>query len=156
MTNPDPLPFRLKVPDRDTLGLTGARSISYRLEGLLHLDGDTITLEWSATRRTQALTLTGVKDEVDHSPVGTADIPVSWISRTRVMGGWWYPRLQLWARRLEAFEGIPTVRGARLTLLIDRRDRQLAVAFAAAVEAERRRALAAGSHRMQLKDDDTN
>ncbi len=155
MATPDPLPFRLKVPGRDTLGLTGARSISYRLEGLLHLDGDTITLEWSATRRTQALTLTGVKDEVDQSPVGTADIPVSWISRMRVTGGWWYPRLQLWARRLEAFDGIPTAQGARLALHIDRGNRQLAVAFAAALDAARRRALAAANRPPQLENDDS-
>ena len=62
--------FRLSVPGQDILDFRGARSITYRLEGLLHLVGETITLEWAAMRRTRQFSLTGVKDEVDHSPIG--------------------------------------------------------------------------------------
>jgi hypothetical protein len=42
-----PLPFRLKIPGEDTLDWRGARSISYRLDGLLHVVGDVITFEWA-------------------------------------------------------------------------------------------------------------
>jgi hypothetical protein len=57
-----PLPFRLKIPGEDTLDWRGVRSISYRLDGLLHVVGDVITFEWAATRHTQRVSLTGVKD----------------------------------------------------------------------------------------------
>jgi hypothetical protein len=102
-----PLPFRLKIPGEDTLDWRGVRSISYRLDGLLHVVGDVITFEWAATRHTQRVSLTGVKDEVDESPVGAVQVPLRCITRAQVRGGWWTPRLQLWARRIDAFHGVP-------------------------------------------------
>lgn len=129
----DPLPFRLNVPGQDTLDWRGARSISYRLDGLLHLVGEMLTFEWAATRRTQRVSLTGVKDVVDESPVGTIEIPRGWITRAHIRGGWWAPRLQLWARRIDAFDGIPGARPGTLTLRIHRHDRAYAHALAEAI-----------------------
>ena len=128
-----PLPFRLKVPGEDTLDLRGARSVSYRLDGLLHVAADLLTFEWAATRRTQRVSITGVKDEVDDSPVGTVEVPRSSIVRAQLRGGWWAPRLQLWARRIDAFDGIPGARPGMLTLRIHRRDRAHAHALAEAI-----------------------
>jgi hypothetical protein len=128
-----PLPFRLNVPGEDTLDLRGARSVSYRLDGLLHVAADLLTFEWAATRRTQRVSLTGVKDEVDDSPVGTIEVPRPSITRAQVRGGWWAPRLQLWARRIDAFDGIPGARPGTLTLRIHRRDRAHAHAIAEAI-----------------------
>lgn len=135
MATIDPLPFRLKLPGRDTVGFDGAWSISYRLEGFLHLDGDTIKLEWVATRWTQGLSFTSVKDEVDQSPIGSTEVPLSSIRRARLRGGWWAPRLQLWARHIDAFEGIPGAQPTTVSFRIDRRDRALAAAIAAALDA---------------------
>jgi hypothetical protein len=128
-----PLPFRLKVPGEDTLDSRGARSISYRLYGLLHVAEDMLAFEWGATRRIQRVSLTGVKDEVDESPVGTFEVPLRWITRARVRGGWWAPRLQLWARQIDAFDGIPGALPGTLTLRIRRQDRGLAHAIAEAI-----------------------
>lgn len=128
-----PLPFRLKVPGEDTLDRRGARSISYRLHGLLQVAGEMLTFEWAATRRTQRVSLTGVKDEVGESPVGVIEIPRGWITRARVRGAWWAPRLRLWARRIDAFDGIPGARPGTLTLRIHRHDRAYAHAIAEAI-----------------------
>ncbi|MDH3290220.1 MAG: hypothetical protein OEO20_01805 [Gemmatimonadota bacterium] len=139
-----PLPFRLKVPGEDTLDMRGARSVSYRLDGLLHVAADLLTFEWAATRRTQRVSLTGVKDEAEDSPIGTLEVPRSSIARAQLRGGWWAPRLQLWAGRIDAFDGIPGARPGMLTLRIHRRDRGHARAMAEAIaqagtEAERTR-----------------
>ncbi len=128
-----PLPFRLKIPGEDTLDWRGVRSISYRLDGLLHVVGDVITFEWAATRHTQRVSLTGVKDEVNESPVGAVQVPLRCITRAQVRGGWWTPRLQLWARRIDAFHGIPGARAGMLTLRIRRHDRNQAKAIAEAI-----------------------
>ena len=132
----DPLPFRIKVRDPDIIDWQGIRSVSYLLDGLVHVVDKSITLEWTATRRTRRLWFTGIKDEVDRSPLGTLQVPVGSITRARVRG-WWTPRLQLWARRLEAFDGIPGARGATLTLRIHRRDREHAHTIAVAIDTER-------------------
>ena len=133
----EPLPFRLKVAGRDAVDAEGVWSISYRLDGLLHLADETITLEWAATRHTQQVSFSGVRDEVDHSPVGRVDIPLDWITRVQLRRGWWGRRLQLWAGRLDAFDGVPGARAGTVTLRIHRRDRDHARAIAAAISAHR-------------------
>ena len=133
----DPLPVRLKVPGRDAVDSEGVWSVSYRVDGLLHLADEVIALEWAATRRTQHVALGGVRDEVDHSPVGTVEVPLEWITGVRLRRGWWGRRLQLWARRIDAFDGIPGARPGTITLRIHRRDRDHARAMAAAIDAAR-------------------
>ncbi len=150
----DPLPFRLKITGEDTLDWRGARSISYRLDGLLHLVGEMLTFEWAATRHTQRVSLSGVKDEVDESPVGTIEIPRRWIARARVRGGWWAPRLQLWAQRIDAFDGIPGARPGTLTLRIHRHDRTHAHAIAEAIIPAAAAALPADSGSLERRDRD--
>ena len=129
----DPLPFRLNLPDRDSVNLTGIKSVSYRVKGLLHLDEDSLTLEWAAIRKTEGITLTGVLDEVDYSPIASVVLKASWIAEARVVGGWWVPRLRLRARHLAAFERVPGARGDALELRIHRRDRALAGVVVAAI-----------------------
>jgi hypothetical protein len=130
----DPLPFKLKIPSEDTIDWRGVRSISYRLDGLLSLSDDVLTLEWKARRHTEHVGIGGVKDEVDESPIGTLQIPRELIVRARV-GGWLRPRLLMWARRLDAFEGIPSARPGMLRLRVRRVDRRLAQAIAEALTA---------------------
>jgi len=129
----DPLPFRLRVPGIDKIDLQGIRSISYRVEGLLHLDGSTVALEWAGTRKTEWVALGRVTDEVDRSPLARVELPASAIAGARVHGGWWAPRLELRARSLAVFDGIPGARPGVLRLRISRRDREHASAMAAAI-----------------------
>lgn len=133
----DPLPFRLNLPGRDTVDLTGLTSIGYKVKGLLQVDGDTITMEWAAARTTQAVSLLDVVDDVDYSPIASVALRASWIAQARVTGGWWAPRLRLRARQLDVFRLIPGARGDSLALRIHRRDRTHARAVAAAIASAR-------------------
>jgi hypothetical protein len=138
MTNVDPLPFRIKVPGYDAFDAQGIVSITIKLEGLLSVSDNAITLEWKATRQIDSVSLSGVTDEVDESPVGRCEIPVDLILEARLRGGWWSPRLELRARRLDAFENIPTAQSGIAKLRIRRLDRDRARAVCAAIEETRR------------------
>jgi len=129
----NPLPFRIKVPGHDTIGAEGVVSISIKLEGLLHLNEKELLLEWTATRTVESVSLEGVRDEVDQSPVGSCEIPLSDILEASVRGGWWAPRLELRARSLEAFEDIPTAENGIAKLRIRRSDRQHAKGLCAGI-----------------------
>ncbi len=134
----DPLPFRLRVPGIDKIDLQGVRSISYRVEGLLHFDGKTVLLEWAGTRKTEWVALGSVTDETDRSPVASRELPASAIIKARMFGGWWAPRLELRARSLDVLDGIPGARPGVVRLKIRRRDRKHAAAMVAALEHARR------------------
>lgn len=134
MTRPEPLRFRLRVPGRDAVDSEGAWQISYRIEGLLHLVGATVTFEWSGTRHTQQVSLSGVVDDKESLPNEWLDVPAAFITEARLRRGWWATHLELRARQLDAFEGVPSARAGALTLLIHRRDRELAAKMAASIE----------------------
>ena len=149
MPEADPLPFRIPMPGRDTVDLfDGARSVTYRLEGFLHLVGGLLTLEWTGTQRTQQVSFTNVRDHVDPLPVEWVDIPVGLITEVRLAGGWWRPRLELRARQLDAFDGIPASRPGYVTLRIRRRDRDHARQIAAAIDCARAEAVAEPGNRL--------
>jgi hypothetical protein len=133
----EPVPFQLALPGRDTLGFDGARSVSYRVHGLLHLEGDTFTFEWSTARHVEHVSLTRVHVDDHATPPELLDVPVTWIADARVTGGWWAPRLVLRARRLDAFDGVPGAEPGSVALRIARRDRAIAAAMVDALTAAR-------------------
>jgi hypothetical protein len=133
MSHSSPLPFRISVPGYDSIDSQGVVSISIKLEGLLHVLDDVVSLEWSATRKVESVSLRGIRDEVDQSPVGACDIPVDLILEARLRGGWWAPRLELRATRLDAFEEIPSAQNGTAKLRIQRRDREKARAVCAEI-----------------------
>jgi hypothetical protein len=137
MSPTNPLPFRIGVPGYDSIDSQGVVSISIKLEGLLHVLEDVVSLEWTATRKVESVSLNGIRDEVDQSPVGTCEIPVSLILEARVRGGWWSPRLELRANTLGAFDGIPYAQHGIAKLRVRRRDREHAKAICAAIESAR-------------------
>ncbi len=150
MSHSSPLPFRIGVPGYDSIDSQGAVSISIKLEGLLHVLDDVVSIEWRATRSVESVSLSGITDEVDQSPVGTCDIPVSLISEARLRGGWWAPRLELRATRLDAFEEIPSAQNGTAKLRIQRRDREKARAVCAAIHNARSLPKGEGSEFPQL------
>ncbi len=133
----EPLPFRLRVPGKDTLDERGIRSVSYKVEGLLYLGGGILTLEWTGTRQVERVSLSGVRTDVKLLPLDALEIPVGWIRDARLRGGWWMPRLALRARRLDAFDGAPGARPGGITLWLKRRDRALARELLVALELAR-------------------
>ena len=52
-----PLPFKLSAPGRDSMGLDGIESVSYKADGLLHLTDTGLLLEWTETRTSEKVSL---------------------------------------------------------------------------------------------------
>lgn len=129
----EPVPFYLPLPGRDTLGLDGAQSISYRVHGMLHLDDDMATFEWITTRHSEQVSFFGVDVDDEETQPELLDLPVSWIAGAALKGAWWRPRLVLRSRRLDAFDGAPGGGRGTITLRIRREDRQVARTMADAL-----------------------
>jgi hypothetical protein len=85
------LPFRIRVPGYDSIDSQGVVSISIKLQGILRVEGEKVSLEWSASKQIESLSMDGIREEVDQSPVGSCDIPASLILDARMRGGWWAP-----------------------------------------------------------------
>ncbi len=132
-----PLPFLLPVPRYDTLDHRGARSITYRVDGLLQLEEDRLALEWVETERIQQVSLTGVRTNRESLPREVLEVPLTWIAEARLVGGWWMPRLELRAHRLDAFDGLLSGCAGVLRLRIPRRYRRQAAAMVAAINLAR-------------------
>ena len=70
MPDIDPLPFRIRVPGVEAIDLKGIRDISYKIEGLLHLHGDTLEFEWTATETIEQVSFTKIGTDREESPIG--------------------------------------------------------------------------------------
>jgi len=150
-----PLPVRLKLAPTDTVGPTGVESVSYRAEGLLHLMDWGIVLEWSETRTTERVSVERIGTDVEHLPAETVEVPFEQLVEAWVIGGWWWPQLELRARELGAFIGVPGVRGVTLRLRIHRRDRSLARAIAIEIRERAAAAELAFEERARLEAHDS-
>ena len=126
-----PLPFRIGVAGRDTMGLEGIESVSYRVDGLLLLTGDGLRFEWDETRTSERLSLERTGTDVEEYALEPLELPFDRLGGAWLIGGWWWPRLELRARALEDWDGVPGARGVTLVLRVARRDRALARAIAA-------------------------
>lgn len=120
------LPFRIRVPGRDRVGLDGIKEIAWKVEGLLYLDGMTLVLEWTGSRTTTVVSLGTVKEDKRELPLSSLDVPVEWLTEVRLRAWWWGARLHLRARILDAFEGVPEARPTSVTLRIRKSDLPLA------------------------------
>ena len=137
MTYPAPLPFRIKIPGEESMDLTTVREVSTKVEGLLHLEGDRLLLEWAVTRSSEEVGLSGVKTETEEFEPEEAELPLEWLAGVTLAGGILFPRLVVRGRGLRVFDGIPGAKGARLELFYARSDRMAAVAMVPAIEAAR-------------------
>lgn len=126
MPLPDPLPFRLRVPGDDRVDLGGVHSISWQFEGLLHHLGDRLRFEWSGTRSVQSVSLSRTVDRAEPIPPEELEVPVEWIAEAVLTGALWLPGMELRARRIDAFDGIPGARGGRVSLRFKRRHLDIA------------------------------
>lgn len=146
----NPLPFRLKGPGRDAVEWAGIESVSYRVDGLLSLADQRVILEWKGTRTTQQVSFDGIGTDVDEFPPERLEVPFGRIAGAWVIGGWWWPRLELRARGLEDFDGVPGTHGVTLRMRIHRRDRVLARTIAFEIERRVAAAVLAYENRPQL------
>jgi len=137
MSDVNPLPFRIRVPGYDSIDSQGIVSISITLEGLQSVADDVASFEWAATRTVESVSLRGIRDEVDQSPIGSCAIPLSLLMEARLRGGWWAPKLEIRAGQLDAFEGLPTAEKGVVKLRLRRRDREKARAICAVINGAR-------------------
>jgi hypothetical protein len=126
MTAPAPLPFRFKVGEETTWDVTTMREVSSRLDGLLHLEEDVVILEWTRTDTIEEVGFTGGTDEKRVSELEGWEIPIEWILDARLVGGWFFPAVELRARAMHVFEGIPGANASTVRLRYARRDGGLA------------------------------
>jgi hypothetical protein len=115
------------------MGFSGIESVSHRADGILRLTEQGVTLEWAEVQTVQQVSLERVGTDVNELPPDWLELPSERIAGAWLVGGWWSPRLDLRARGMEDFEGVPGVRGVTLGLRIHRRDRPLASAIARAI-----------------------
>lgn len=130
-----PLPFRLHRAGRDTMGLEGFASVSYRVDGVLHLTPEGLTFDWRETSTREEVSLARVGTDVDVYDLEPLDLPTQRLAGAWVIGGWWWPRLELRVRSVGDLEGVPGARGVTLVLRIHRRDRDLARGIAGTIMA---------------------
>ena len=69
----EPLPFQLSLPGRDSIDFEGIRSVSTRVHGLLHLEGEYAMVEWSTTRRSELVSLTDISEH-EHATVALREV----------------------------------------------------------------------------------
>ncbi|MEE8361342.1 MAG: hypothetical protein V3R71_04260, partial [Gemmatimonadales bacterium] len=114
---PDPLPFRLRLAGKDTIDAGGIRTVSYKVQGLLHLEGDTLALEWAVDQSTENVGIGGVSTDVEQFDYEELVVPLTWLTEVRLTR---FPsrRLKLRARRLDAFDGVPAARPGSISLRV--------------------------------------
>lgn len=133
------LPFSFKR-SRDELTSTAVTTTSELVHGLLRLHGDTVTIQWRLTLRTDHVGLELRTDE-EVEPVRELSVPVRQLAGATVRRSrWWWPkgpRVVLTASDLTALEGLAGGDGLSLThpaeveLRIRRSDRLVAEEFCA-------------------------
>jgi len=115
------------------MGFGGIESVSHRADGILRVTEQGVALEWTEVQTVQQVSLDRVGTDVNELPPEWLELPSERFAGAWLVGGWWSPRLDLRAREIEDFEGVPGVRGVTLSLQIHRRDRPLARAIAQAI-----------------------
>lgn len=127
------LPFRLKLPGTDLFSGLNAISTSFRVHGTLRLAGDLLLIEWSGVVRTQEVGPLTIRDEKEVLSEESLTVPVSQLDSATVVGGWWLPRLALYARERGALGAVPSEKDDAVLFWYARRDRPIAIALAAAI-----------------------
>lgn len=126
------LPFRLKVPGKDEIDGLGVTSMSFRVHGYLHLDGDLLVVEWGGTAHVQEVG-TAIRDETEALPDERLEVDVADLLRAELIGGWFRPRLRVQARRIGALASVPTEQLGRVDFWYDRAERFTAIEVARAL-----------------------
>lgn len=144
------LSFRLKLPGTDKVSGLRAVSTSFRVHGLMFLEGGRLVIQWGGAVQVQDVSPMSVKDERELLPEERVSVPVSHLYRATLVGGWWRPRLTLEAKELGALAEVPTEEAGAAQFWYARGDRAAALAMAAGINA----AIAAASQ--PLLDEATN
>lgn len=148
------LPFRLKVPGVDEFRGLSAVSMSYRFHGLLRLEHQELTIEWGGSASVEVVGADGVRDDRLALPSEQLTVPVGWLYRAKLAGGWWRPRVEVQARLLDALAIVPSEEHGLVRFWYARSDGALARDFTAALSQSINEALTSGdAPRLPAADD---
>ena len=150
------LPFTLRRSD----GVIRGKEITSTVEtihGLIHVDGDSLVLQWRVQRQTDRVGAE-IRSERELEPVREATIPVASVSGAVVRSPWWRlgraGRLVLTATDLRAFEGLTGPGGLELAhpaqLIFEVRKEDTDAARELAMQVE----LAIGDHALRIAEGD--
>jgi hypothetical protein len=146
------VPFSLSLPKEAAVDGAGVQSKVYQVRGMVRLDGDRLTLEWSGSVEiVEVRGKGGVRTLRQSVPAQRLVLPVSRIASFEPRSRWWKPYVELRTDSIAPLELVPTASAGRVMLRIARSDWgatrdlashvQLAMADAALHDAERPRPL---------------
>ena len=137
------LPFTLRR-SKYSFASSSMTTTTEKVHGLLHLEGDELTVQWRLARTTQYLGGESQHTDEDIEAVREATIPISAMAGALVRRPWWRfwsgPRIVLLASDLQALEavagkdGLRLAHPAKLVLTVRRSDALAAAEFAAELE----------------------
>ena len=119
-----PLPFTLRIPDKDDWSLTQFTSTQFRFRGRMHVSEGGLVIEWSGVARVEAVGLLGLNQETVSLPHESLTLPLSAIATARLRGGWWRPRVEVTSADLESLRTVPSEDGGQVTFWIEGADRR--------------------------------
>ena len=119
-----PLPFTLRIPDKDDWSLTQFTSTKFRFRGRMHVSEGGLVIEWSGVATVEAVGLLGLNEETVSLPHESLTLPLSAIATARLRGGWWRPRVEVTSVDLESLRTVPSEDGGQVTFWIEGADRR--------------------------------
>ena len=119
-----PLPFTLRIPNKDQWSLTHFTSTKFRFRGRIRLTDGGLLIEWSGVAKVEEVGLLGVNEDTVSLPHESLTLPLDAIATARLQGGWWLPRLEITSTDLESLRTVPSEDGGRVRFWIERGDRR--------------------------------
>lgn len=145
------VPFSLSLPKEAAVDGAAVQSKVYQVRGMVRLEADRLTLEWSGSVEIVEVRGKGVRTLRQSVPAQRLVLPTSRIALFEARGRWWKPYLELRTDSIATLELMPTAVAGKVVLRIARSDWNaarelashvhLAMADAALHEAERTRGL---------------
>jgi hypothetical protein len=138
--------FTLALPKEATVAGGQVVSKEYVIRGLVRLEGDRLTLEWSGSVEITEVIPGSVRKLRQSVPAQRLVLPMMRIAAFELHRRWWRPYIELKTNGIGPLELVPGAQAGRVALHIGRRERraaselisdvQLAMADAALREAE--------------------
>lgn len=128
-----PIPFTLRVASRDYSTEKFTAWSTDKVNGLLHFDDDSVTIEWAGTASIDEVQGLEVHSQTVPIPPEVLTISLPRLRTAKLAGGWWRPRLELTGNDLQVLAQVPGQSAGRVQLWIARRDRSRAAGLVEAL-----------------------
>ena len=141
------VPFWLALDKETQIDPGRVQSKEFQVRGLVRMEADRLTLEWSGTVNIVEIHGGSVRNLRQSVPAQRLVLPASRIAQIELRGRWWKPRIELRTTGIGPLELVPTATAGCVLLRITRGDwraakdlvshAQLEMADAALRDAER-------------------